>query len=110
MVADVRREVHGEADAHDQVDQGDPIQVDPPPGHVAQDPSLDAHDGEGHPQGADGVGNHYEADDHHEARGDKNRLDGLGHDLKILVNIDEVGMEYRNLELISIQFFIHSKT
>ena len=70
MVTDVGRVVHAEPDAHDQVDQGHAVQVDSPPGHVAQDTRHDAHDREGHPEGADGVGDHDETDDHHEASRD----------------------------------------
>ena len=40
VVADVGREVDREADAHDQVDQGHPVQVDVPPGHVSDDARL----------------------------------------------------------------------
>ena len=67
VVADVRGVVHGEADTHDQVDQRHAVQVDPPPGHVAQHPGHDGHDGEGHPERAERVGDHDEGDQHHEA-------------------------------------------
>ena len=40
VVADVSREVHREADTHDEVDQGHPVQVDVPPSHVADYTSL----------------------------------------------------------------------
>ena len=40
VVADVRTEVDGEADAHDQVDQGHPVQVHVPPGHVPHHAGL----------------------------------------------------------------------
>lgn len=40
VVADVGREVDGEADAHDEVDEGDTVQVDAPPRHVAQHSGL----------------------------------------------------------------------
>ena len=40
VVADVRTEVDGEADAHDQVDQGHPIQVHVPPGHITHNAGL----------------------------------------------------------------------
>ncbi len=35
MVADVGREIDGEADAHDQVDQGNTIKSNSPPSHVS---------------------------------------------------------------------------
>ena len=98
MVADVGREVHGEADAHDEVDEGDAVQVDVPPGHEADHAGLDAHDGEGDPKGADRVGDHEEGDDHHEHRSDQDGLDGLGHNLQVLVNVDEVGVEHGHLQ------------
>ena len=37
------------------------------PGHVAEDPGDDADDGEGDPEGAQGVGDHHKADQHHKA-------------------------------------------
>ena len=98
VVADVGREVHGEPDAHDEVDQGDAVEVDAPPGHVAKDAGLNAEDGEGDPEAAHRVGDHDEADDHHEGRGDEHGLDGLGHDLEVLVHVDKVGMEHRYLK------------
>ena len=71
VVADVSRIVHAEADAHDQVDQSHAVKVDSPPRHVAEDARHDAHDGEGHPERAEGVGDHDETDDHHEASSDE---------------------------------------
>ena len=40
VVADVGGEVDREADAHDQVDEGHPVEVDVPPGHVPDDAGL----------------------------------------------------------------------
>ena len=37
VVADVSREVDGEADAHDQVDQGHSVQSNSPPRHVPEE-------------------------------------------------------------------------
>ena len=54
---------------------------------------LNGHDGESDPKAAERVGDHDEADDHHEGRGDEDGLDGLGHDLQVLVDVDEVGVE-----------------
>ena len=36
VVAEVGGEVHAEADAHDEVDEGDPVQDDVPDGHEPQ--------------------------------------------------------------------------
>ena len=36
VIAEVGGEVHTEANAHDQVDQGDPVQHDVPDGHEAK--------------------------------------------------------------------------
>ena len=88
-----------EADAHDQVDERHPVQVDPPPGHVAQDTGHDAHDREGHPERAQRVRDHDEAHQHHEACRHQHRLDSLGLDLQVLVNEDEEGMKHSNLKL-----------
>ena len=101
VVADVGGEVDGEADAHDEVDEGDAVQVDVPPGHEADDAGLDAHDGEGDPERADGVGDHDEGDDHHEGGGDEDGLDGLGHDLQVLVDVDEIGVEHAHLKVLN---------
>ena len=98
VVADVSGEVDGEPNAHDQVDEGDPVEVNPPPGHVAQHPGLDGEDGEGNPETTERVGNHNEADDHHEGGGDEDGLDGLRHDLEVLVDVDEVRVEHGHLK------------
>ena len=70
------------------------------PGHVAEDPGDDADDGEGDPEGAQGVGDHHEADQHHEAGRDHDALYGLGLDLQVLVNVDEERVEDSNLKYI----------
>ena len=98
MVRNVGREINGESDAHDEVDERHPVQVDAPPAHVAQDPGHDAHDGEGDPERAQRVGDHHEADQHHEARRHQHTLDGLRLDLQVLVNVDEERMEYSHLK------------
>ena len=68
------------------------------PGHVAEDPGDDADDGEGDPEGAQGVGDHHKADQHHEAGRDQDALDGLGLDLQVLVNVDEERVEHSDLK------------
>ena len=77
------------------------------PGHVAEDAGDDADDGEGDPEGAQGVGDHHEADQHHEAGRDQHALDGLGLDLQVLVNVDEERVEYRDLEYHKSGFLTH---
>ena len=98
MVADVGGVVHGEADAHDEVDEGHAVQVDAPPGHVAEHAGDDADYGEGDPEGAQRVGDHHEADEHHEARRHQHRLDRLRLDLQVLVDVDEEWMENCHLK------------
>ena len=93
VVADVRGKVHGESDAHDEVDEGDAVQVDAPPCHVADDPDLDGDDGEADPQGADEGGDEDEGDDDHDEGGDQHALDGLWADGQVLVDVDEEGLE-----------------
>ena len=44
----------------------------------AASPHLDGHDGEGHPETADRVGDQDEGDYHHEGGGDQNWLESLG--------------------------------
>ena len=61
-------------DAHDEVDHGDWVQVDAPEGHEANHAQLDGHDGEGHPEGADGVGDEDEGHDHHDYGSDHHAL------------------------------------
>ena len=68
------------------------------PGHVAEDPGDDAYDGEGDPEGAQGVGDHHKADKHHEAGRDQDALYGLGLDLQVLVNVDEERVEHSDLK------------
>ena len=68
------------------------------PGHVAEDPGDDADDGKGDPEGAQGVGDHHKAYQHHEASCDQHALDGLGLDLQVLVNVDEERMEHSDLK------------
>ena len=98
VVADVGGVVHGEADAHDEVDEGHAVQVDAPPGHVAEHAGDDADYGEGDPEGAQRVGDHHEADQHHEARRHQHRLDRLRLDLQVLVDVDEEWMENCHLK------------
>ncbi len=47
VVSDVRGEVDGEPDGHDQVDHGDGVQRDAPQSHEADHPGLGGEDGEG---------------------------------------------------------------
>ena len=68
------------------------------PGHIAEDPGDDADNGEGDPEGAQGVGDHHEADKHHEAGSDQDALDSLGLDLQVLVNVDEERVEDSDLK------------
>ena len=63
-------------------------------------PGDDADDGEGDPEGAQGVGDHHEADQHHKAGSDQDALDSLWLDLQVLVNVDEERVEDSNLKYI----------
>jgi hypothetical protein len=60
--------------------------VDTPEGHVAQHAQLDGDDGEGHPEGADGVGDEDHGHADHDDGRDDDTLDGVGQHLQELDN------------------------
>ena len=80
----MRGEIHRESDTHDEVDHGDAVQVDSPQRHVSNHTNLYAHDAEGHPERADGVGDEDQRDDAHNDGGDDGRLDGDGPHVRVL--------------------------
>ena len=92
-VGDVCCEVHGETNAHYQVDHGYGVEVDPPEGHKTEDTELDRHDGEGDPERAYWVGDEDEGDDEHDDGCETDTLDGVRENHQELVEVDEVGVE-----------------
>ena len=96
-VRDVGGKVDGEADAHDQVDHRDGVQVDSPERHEAENSKLNGHDGKGHPERTDGVGDEDKGDDKHDEGSQPDALDGVGEDAEELVKVDEVGVEDRHV-------------
>ena len=92
-VRDVGGKVDGKADAHDQVDHRDRVQVDSPERHEAENSKLDGHDGKGHPERTDGVGDEDQGHDEHDESCKADALDGVGNNSKELVEVDEVGVE-----------------
>ena len=81
VMGNVGGKVHGEANAHDEVDHGDGVQRHPPQGHEAQHPQLDGHDGEGDPQGANQPRDEEERDQNHDGGGDEHALHRRRHHL-----------------------------
>ena len=65
MVGDVGRKVDGEANAHDEHDHADHVNVDVGERHEADDAHLDRDDGEDDPDDAHLVGDEDERDDCH---------------------------------------------
>ena len=97
MVANVSGKVDGETNAHDEVDQGNPIQAYPPPSHVPDDAHDDRDNDDGDPNGAHEIGDENDGNEDHDAGSDQNGLDGLWSNGQVLVNVDEPGMEDHNL-------------
>lgn len=100
VVADMGREVDREANAHDEVDQGHAIQVDTPPGHVADHTNLNGDDGQGHPERADKGRDEDQGDDDHDQGRDQDALNGLWPDGQVLVNVDEKRLKNGDFQVI----------
>lgn len=94
----MRREVDAEADAHDEIDHGDTVEIDVPQRHVTGHPELDRHDAEGDPQAAEHVGDEDEADQHHDERTEDHALDAGRPDQLELVEEHEVRMEHARVQ------------
>lgn len=68
------REVHAKADAHDEVDHGNGVEVHAPQRHVAHHAHLNGDDGEGDPQRAEGIRDEDKRNHHHDG---SSKTDGL---------------------------------
>ena len=88
-VGDVRREVDAEANAHDDVDHRDAVQVDPPPGHESYDPYADGRDAQGDEDGARERRNQQQRDEEHGGRRQSQVAQGGRRDNCVYVIEDE---------------------
>ena len=68
--------------------------------HLTYDTNFDGDNGKEHDQGAYDVLEQKQRDDDHDGRGDKDRLQGLRHDGKVLIDVNEKGMEYGDLQFV----------
>jgi hypothetical protein len=96
VVADVRAKVDREADAHDEVDEGNAVQPHAPPGHVPEDADLDGDDGERDPKRADWRRDENERNDYHDGRRHDDALNRLRKNLEVLVDVDKPGVKDAN--------------
>lgn len=96
-VAYVSGEVDREADAHDQVDHGDGVEIHVPQRHVADDAHLDRDYAERDPDRAEEVRNENEGNDHHDDGANHHALDGRRPHQLELIEEHEVRMENRDV-------------
>ena len=99
VVAEVGRKVHAEPDAHDEVDERDPIEDDAPEGHEPEGSEQGAHDAQHGAGGGQAVREEEEGDnDHHQPR-HQDALDRLVEDGEVLVRVEEVAVVHSRLDL-----------
>lgn len=79
------REVNREADAHDDGNHGDGVQVDTPESHVANHTRVNWDDAQGHPQRAQRLGYEEKGNQHHARQGNANILQCVGQNDQVLI-------------------------
>jgi len=92
-------EINTEADAHEQEDHSDAVQVDAPPRHVARHARAHGGDAERYPEGAHRMWNEQQRDDENGGGGDAEVEDGARDDEEELVGEDERRVEDGHVEL-----------
>ena len=91
------REIHGEADTHDEDDHADHVQVDVPEGHHAQNSDLDRDDCEENPNDANLAGDEDKDNYGHDPNAQDDTGQGLVENFSKLIKDEEKWVE--NLDL-----------